>query len=152
MKRLFSLLALLSFVFSCQAFAARPSYPYSDTVAPNARHHILPWKTTVDFGIANFTSRDDIVNIVSLLMSRKPNLGEFKSADELATGILNKNVAALETWASLLAWLPGNLVIGPANRSDDPGESFDTKALKCLKQVNLDATYTDLFSLWNSPT
>ncbi|WP_429180362.1 hypothetical protein [Aeromonas salmonicida] len=33
-----------------------------------------------------------------------------------------------DTFEQFYAWLPGNLFIGPSNRSDDPGEGFESDA------------------------
>ncbi len=148
MKTWSTVLITLSLLFCSSAWAARPGYPYPDAVGNNARHHIIPWKETVDFGMANFTSKDEMVGVISLLMTRHPNLGEYASPEALADGVLNQQNAALETWQGLLAWLPGNLVIGPQNRPNDPGEQFDVTALTCLKTVDADASYTDIFTLW----
>ncbi|MCX7221156.1 MAG: hypothetical protein NTY70_20185 [Burkholderiales bacterium] len=144
--------ALLALCFG-SAMAARPSYPQRDKIATGlARHHIIPWEELVSFGRANFKTRSEQQNLInSIINISTANLGGYTS-QTLAQGIFMNDREAIETWESLLAWLPGNLVIGPENRENDPGNVFDRTAFVCLKSVDSNVTYTDTFVSWQNPS
>lgn len=156
MKKVMLCFALL-FGFTCSsAMAARPDYPFDDSIATGlSRHHIIPWEELVDFGTDNFTSDADRTTLINAIIgTRKVNLGSFQNDIPTLVKGLNppKNSEAVEVWQSLLAWTQGNLVVGTNARTNDPGSKFDEVAYTCLKVVNHDVTYTNIFADWEAPT
>lgn len=153
MKKVMLCFALL-FGFTCSsAMAARPDYPFDDSIATGlSRHHIIPWEELVKFGTDNFTSDADRTTLINAIIgTRKVNLGSFQNNIPTLVKGLNppQNSEAVEVWQSLLAWTQGNLVVGPNARTNDPGSEFDKVAYTCLKAVNPDNNYTKIFDDWN---
>lgn len=66
----------------------------------------------------------------------KVKFGKSKRTDFLILITLTKNKDIeeyYENMQSCFVWSPGNLVIGPKERVDDPGDKFDTVAAKIAK-------------------
>ncbi|UCR87222.1 hypothetical protein RBU55_01760 [Pseudomonas chlororaphis subsp. aurantiaca] len=156
MKKIMLCFALLCSFISSSTMAARPSYPFNDSIATGlSRHHIIPWEELVSFGTANFTSDADRTTLITAIIgTRTVNLGSFQGdIPQLVAGLhAPQNSEAVEVWQSLLAWTQGNLVVGTNTRPDDPGSKFDTVAYTCLKAVNHDTVYTNIFDAWRAPT
>jgi hypothetical protein len=56
---------------------------------------------------------------------------------QLEEDVINAaNVEAREVLQDMIAWIPGNLVVGPQNRPNDPGNHFDFCAMMCRTQLN----------------
>ena len=146
---------------------ARPNYPFNDilpgNVGQNARHHLIPWAEVCVVGRdyiigeqARIQAVFDSYDANSLLAA---NLGEWGGTlqqkvlggdDGLINQILEGNAAALEEFAGLLSWLPGNLVVGPTARPlhPDPGEAFDDFA--CTRRSVTDGEYAGLMVGWGN--
>ena len=114
--------------------------PFSDKVFPRARHHVVPFQKLVTIGKEilahpNEAEKNKYVDeIIDAYFSEHPNVKiNFGSKEDLKEAIKNKRSEmhdiAERDFLALLAWLPGNLVIGPNNRADDPGNNLDHRAL-----------------------
>lgn len=68
------------------------------------------------------------------------NAGNLAQAQGLGTARGNGDTFALgfDTFEQFYTWLPGNLFIGPTNRSDDPGEGFESDAHIVVGAENFD--------------
>ncbi|VFQ45346.1 hypothetical protein [Desulfoluna butyratoxydans] len=146
---------------------ARPAYPFNDilpgAVGQNARHHLIPWAQVCAVGRdyiideqARIQAVFDHYDAASLLAANLGGWGGTGQAKVLAGGdglinqILVRNGEALEEFAGLLSWLPGNLVVGPTVRPlhPDPGEAFDDFA--CERRSATDGEYADLRVEWEN--
>lgn len=113
------------------------------------RHHIIPYNVLADFwnnlvvvgrlgdgpGLA-----DGLLNaMITALNNYANNVHELDrvTVRDLLEGMANGSIRhdlnarppeGLDTLAQIYEWLPGNLFIGPQNRSDDPGDMFETGA------------------------
>jgi hypothetical protein len=155
-----SLIAALAAVFVLAATTtaeARPDYPWkSDNPyaleSSQARHHIIPWEELVEFGMTNIATNDTTLQafLNSYDNIGTANLGSATSTQALVKDFFEGSSEARETVEALFAWMQGNLVVGPKNRSNDPGKAFDTVAFNCRQQVSPDNAYTDLKDNWNA--
>lgn len=125
------------------AFAAgRPSYPFPANqpygiATGQARHHIIPWQELVAYGVGEYVTANEVLQFLQgYNLINQANLGQFNGnlpglanayIDETADG----HAEAKDTMFALFAWMQGNLVVGPSNRPDDPGDVFDQKAYDC---------------------
>ena len=125
------------------------------------RHHIIPESTLEAFyrnvkTVSRGINAKDLDNTIKELLYkqyqnikfskdlRKTKTDKFydiQSQDILYnTWIRNLEYQGLENLLSdmneILIWFPANLVIGPMNRRDDPGNGFDEKALKFSQNKN----------------
>lgn len=125
-----------------------PDYPVQVS-----RHHIIPFNVLRDF--YNRLARDDLLPRVSgffnvfannLAYYARSNLmdcnrlgydviyaGNLALAQGmgLAKGSISSDVLppGFDTFEEFYTWLPGNLFIGPDNRSDDPSSGFEENAV-----------------------
>ncbi|SCY14911.1 hypothetical protein SAMN05216233_104230 [Desulfoluna spongiiphila] len=146
---------------------ARPAYPFNDilpgAVGQNARHHLIPWAEVCVVGrdyimdervrVQGFFDSYDANSLLTANLGEWGGTGQLKELDGddgLINQILQQNNAALEEFAGLLSWLPGNLVVGPTNRPNhpDPGEAFDDFA--CGRRGAVDGEYAGLRAEWES--
>lgn len=122
----------------------------TDYTVPASRHHIIPYNRLRDF-YNRMLEQGDMLRFRSFFLSLSDNIPHYASAAGLDCGAKGDNFVEAMNLASALAenyarpggvlpppglddfqqfyaWLPGNLFIGPSNRSDDPGEYFETNA------------------------
>lgn len=144
--------------FSGTALAARPSYPWNSNQpyaiqTGQARHHIIPWQQLVNFGTNQYTTQQQLEDFLkNYNLIDKANLGSYQNINELVTAYFAKASDAVETVEELFTWMQGNLVVGPKNRTNDPGENFDTPALNCRQHYFPNVAYNDLQNKWNNGT
>lgn len=127
----------------------RPNYPFNDKVDNNVtRHHIIPWESIMNEGVRLITTQEQITDLFKKYQKIcEANIGCFLNKEELIDEIILQNNEAIETYKELLAWLPGNLVVGPSERDDDPGQNIDLKALAFMQETN--NGYERLANDWN---
>ncbi|NET00773.1 MAG: hypothetical protein F6K62_21770 [Sphaerospermopsis sp. SIO1G2] len=143
------------------------------------RHHIVPfnqlttlWDGMADRGFLSNSIKPLRDSINSLLSSSNPPNGiNLNSADrtqiiQLLDDILAKKIVhdrnstftppGLDSFRQVYSWIPGNLFIGPSNRSDDPGEGFETNASIVVNNTTnwnkLTNTNTSITTFNNNPT
>ncbi len=138
----------------------RYPYPFRDFVTPQSRHHIVPFQKLVSIGKEilaheNEAERTKYVNdIIDAYFSSHPDVSiNFESKEELKRAIHDKrshrHSEAERDFLMLLAWLPGNIVIGRSGRTDDPGDILDRKAMGLS---SLNARRGSFFALDNHVT
>ncbi|MCF4166951.1 hypothetical protein L2U69_14960 [Zavarzinia compransoris] len=139
--------ALDDYTPDLQAHGQGPSY-----TVPVSRHHIIPLNVLRGF-YNNVVERGDLLYIRGFLSSLGSNIRLYASAasmvcsvaavrfDLMSASYVSTFMAqgrvrpggsdvphGFDTFAAFYAWLPGNLFVGPRNRSDDPGENLDAGA------------------------
>ncbi|MCC3527681.1 MAG: hypothetical protein JGK21_05220 [Microcoleus sp. PH2017_22_RUC_O_B] len=120
----------------------RPSFPFGGTVPTGrTRHHIIPWKHLVESAEKELPSNKRKQFLMDYSMLRPVTISRFKfqtgaDIDNFLSALNNKEKEAVETYREIIAWLPGNIVIGPSNRPNDPGDNFDKYAFACLRKVS----------------
>lgn len=147
------------------AFAAgRPSYPFPSNqpyalTTGQSRHHIIPWQELVAYGTGTYVTVEGVLQFLATYnLIDQANLGQFNGdLPGLAAAYIDEDsddhAEAEETMTALFAWMQGNLVVGPSNRADDPGDVFDTNAYDCRQHYaagtpEFDA-YAGLQQAWN---
>ncbi|MGX5834623.1 hypothetical protein ACWIJ6_10845 [Aeromonas piscicola] len=128
-----------------------------------SRHHIIPFNVLRSF-YNRLAERNRFANLGSFFTTYSDNLRFYASGNNIDCGNLGNdlvdagnlalahryslaraggNVMApgFDTFEQFYAWLPGNLFIGPNERSDDPGEGFENNA-----HVVVGAAYFDILS------
>ncbi|NEO75388.1 hypothetical protein [Moorena sp. SIO4G3] len=137
------------------ALAARPSYPWNATYpyslqTGQTRHHMIPWQELKNFGQQEYNTQQKLTNFLNSYNSiNQANLGEYKNVEELVEGYFKGESSAKETVSELFAWMQGNLVVGPSQRTNDPRDNFDTPAFKCRQFYVPNPAYNDLQTRWN---
>ena len=142
------------------AEAQRVSYPWDSNVPfdignNNTRHHIVPYGELTSFGKEIYPPRKETKGKLTQFLKKynlinQANLGSASSVDDLVTKYVNNNSEAMETVEQLFAWMQGNLVVGPSNRPNDPGDTFDKFALECRQDICFNNDYRNLESRWKS--
>ena len=120
---------------------------------PVTRHHIIPYQLLRDF-YNMITTNGDMARFRSFFLTMSNSMSYYASSNSIncAGGVLSDLAAAatlaeafgslyingggqvpppgLDTFQQFYTWLPGNLFIGPSNRSDDPhdGMAFEQNA------------------------
>lgn len=130
---------------------------YTVTVS---RHHIIPFNALRSF-YNRVSERNRLRNLSGFFNSYSNNLylyagsngvdcarlgNDLIDAGNLAQsqsyGLVraggNNSALGFDTFEQFYAWLPGNLFIGPNNRSDDPGEGFESNAAVVVGTANFD--------------
>ncbi|MBZ8179473.1 hypothetical protein [Oscillatoria salina] len=137
------------------ALAARPSYPWNSTYpyslqTGQTRHHTIPWQQLTTFGVNEYNTAQKLTDFLNKFNSiNQANLGEYQNVSELVQGYFNGESPAKETVSELFAWMQGNLVVGPSQRTNDPGEKFDTPAFNCRQYYYPNPAYNNLEQRWN---
>jgi hypothetical protein len=121
------------------SYAARPAYPFKDTLPTGlARHHIIPYQDLLSFCHVYFDHNQE--RLKKLFNAFPSNISDYLNSNALGvygtdmhallTALITNpgDVEANEALDSLLAWLPNNLVVGPNNRLDDPGNRYNATA------------------------
>ena len=132
----------------------RPSSPYtslptydSSLYQPNggnvqvARHHIIPYQTLKSFYNKIIHHPNDLRLLRGFFWTFSDHMRQYAylhradldSVQRLVHAIVDREIMAggyerpqgWDTFEQFYAWLPGNLFIGPKNRSDDPSSSFE---------------------------
>lgn len=140
--------------------SGRPSFPHKDNINianyPNSinvlatgnvdmtKHHVVPWVKLKKFVKKAVYKEHDINPILqgsaAIMITQSPLIdGEKKqgasTSDSVKAEINAKEVTKKEDQEAIctaLCWTPGNLFIGPRDRSDDPGEGFETNAANAV--------------------
>ncbi|MCA6220982.1 hypothetical protein [Photorhabdus antumapuensis] len=130
---------------------------YEFTV-PVSRHHIIPFNLLRGF-YNRVVENNRLRNISSFLTVYSNNLRSYASrggvdCNQLGSDIIDASNLGLaqgsgwirggsdrftpgfSTFEQFYAWLPGNLFIGPNNRSDDPGPGFESNAAVVIGEAN----------------
>lgn len=117
---------------------------------PVSRHHIIPFNTLMRF-YNRVAEINRLPNLRGFFGTLSYNLGLYASSngidcDRLGDDLINagnlglaqgmglarpggNNLAlGFDTFEQFYAWLPGNIFIGPSNRSDDPHNGFEVNA------------------------
>lgn len=146
------LFSILFAFINVHALAEAPASPLRDASVKNTqRYRIIPWEEMQRFGLANFKNRTEQENLIGVIINiDHANLGGYTDKN-LAQGIFMNDTEAINIWKALLAWLPGNFVVGPENRVLGNPKIFDETALHCLKSVNPRLSYTNIFDQWRNP-
>lgn len=155
MRTLILILSCLSLALpSLATMPPRPTYPWASNQPyalnnGNARHHMIPWQELVAFGTQHFANNpNDLAGFIQNFNNiGNANLGEHNQND-LAQAYNNGDATAVETVEALLAWMQGNLVVGPANQPNDPGNVFDQVAFNCRQAHFPNAAYNNLQATW----
>ncbi|MCC8383822.1 hypothetical protein GPY51_14505 [Photorhabdus laumondii subsp. laumondii] len=123
-----------------------------------SRHHIIPFNRLRSF-YNRVVENNRLRNISSFLSVYSNNLGSYASrggidCNQLGSDIIDASNLGLaqgsgwirggsdrftpgfSTFEQFYAWLPGNLFIGPNNRSDDPGSEFESNAAVVVGNEN----------------
>jgi hypothetical protein len=141
----------LSRVRQAAPFGALPNYnpaltaPVQTGGVAMSRHHIIPFQHLVGFWNAmltngHFSAAAGLLNVMNqnvgqygtnLVQADLMNLRSLLTA--IANGTIDHDPAgpspdAIDSLAAVYEWLPANLFIGPAGRSDDPGDALDAGA------------------------
>lgn len=127
--------------------ASRPGY-LNNTQVNGSRHHIYPWSDLVNVslnfmeqnlelnGTLNQNGLDYVTAIATTADAQggRPNHEQAQGVTWVnwANGLNNNNIEDFgnlgEDLLVFLAWQQWNLVLGPNNRQNDPGEHFDATA------------------------
>ncbi|WP_146011709.1 MULTISPECIES: hypothetical protein [Burkholderia] len=122
-----------------------------------SRHHIIPYNVLRAFYNRVMETHGEILRFRSFLIVFGRNIPSYASAasldcernrldyleaSNLALAVAdnyarwggNRPPPGLDTFQEFYTWLPGNLFIGPNNRSDDPGEGFEEGAVEIVGQ------------------
>ncbi|OMO23505.1 hypothetical protein BH582_23870 [Vibrio sp. 10N.222.47.A9] len=122
-----------------------PEYPV--TVS---RHHIIPFNVLRSF-YNRLAELNRFSNIGGFFTTYSDNLRFYASGNNVDCGNLGNDIVdagnlalahryafarpggyvmaqGFDTFEQFYVWLPGNLFIGPNERSDDPGEGFESNA------------------------
>lgn len=125
----------------------------SGFTVPVTRHHIIPYQLLRDF-YNMVTTNGDMARFRSFFLTMSNSMSYYASSNSIdcSSGALSDLAAAstlaeafgrlyvsgggqinppgLDTYQQFYTWLPGNLFIGPSNRSDDPhdGMAFEQNA------------------------
>ncbi|MDM5141467.1 hypothetical protein OB959_16975 [Aeromonas bestiarum] len=115
-----------------------------------SRHHIIPFNVLRNF-YNRIAERNQFSNVGGFFNTYANNLPFYASTNgincnNLGSDLVDAGNLALaqryslarrggtamapgfDTFEQFYTWLPGNLFIGPSNRSDDPGEGFESDA------------------------
>lgn len=143
-----------------------PAYPV--TVS---RHHIIPFNVLRSF-YNTVGERDRLRAMGGFFNTYANNLHNFASSNgvdcsNLGNDLIDaanlaialgygtaraggeRTLTSFETFEQFYTWLPGNLFIGPNNRSDDPGDGFETGAAAVVGTGNfiiLNRVYTNMLT------
>ncbi|MGB5968474.1 MAG: hypothetical protein WBG70_09120 [Spirulinaceae cyanobacterium] len=148
------------------AYAQHHPYPWPGNVPfevgqGNARHHIIPMREMINLGQMRLENQEVAeekqVEEVMEYLDKYPgiheaNLGEYdNNLHQLAKDYVADKSVAIDQMNDLFAWARGNLVIGPENRENDPGNAFDVAALNCRNPVQqpVHNVYDNLEEHWN---
>lgn len=142
--------------------AGRPAFPQKDAANlanyPNpinvpgrgnvdmTKHHVVPWRKLKifvrDAVLAGHVPQlqNVLQGSANIMINQSPLIGgvRMQGASTLASVTNEINAAAIinaedqEAVCAALCWTPGNLFIGPSDRSDDPGEQFETNAANAV--------------------
>ena len=125
----------------------------SEFTVPVTRHHIIPYQLLRDF-YNMVTTNGDMARFRSFFLTMGATLPYYASSNAIdcsggafsdlsaastlaqalgslyANGGGQINPPGLDTFQQFYTWLPGNLFVGPSNRSDDPhdGMAFEQNA------------------------
>nr|SAY46170.1 Uncharacterised protein [Serratia marcescens] len=125
-----------------------------------SRHHIIPFNMLRSF-YNRVAERGRLRNLSGFLNTYSNNLYLYASSNGVDCGRLGNDLVdagnlglaqgygmataggsnpalGFDTFEQFYAWLPGNLFIGPNNRSDDPHEGFETNAAVVVGAANFD--------------
>ncbi|MDF2389800.1 hypothetical protein GWQ31_00260 [Aeromonas sp. 2MA4] len=128
-----------------------------------SRHHIIPFNVLRTF-YNRLAERNQFSNVGGFFYTYSDNLRFYASRNGIDCGNLGNDLVdagnlalahryglarqggtalapGFDTFEQFYAWLPGNLFIGPAQRSDDPHEGFESNA-----HVVVGAAYFDTLS------
>ncbi|KAI6647022.1 hypothetical protein LOD99_8946 [Oopsacas minuta] len=115
-----------------------------------ARHHVDPWSTIRTFWNSVIMNSNHTSNGMSTVWTQYIKLYPQADVDTdpnvipLVKGIQAGTIVhdataqypeGYEDFMQFLAWLPGNLFIGPQDRSDDPGDGFETTAYVVIGRI-----------------
>lgn len=120
----------------------RPSFPFGGAVPTGrTRHHIIPWEDLVKSAVKELPPNRRKQFLMDYSMLRPVTISKFRfqtgeDIDNFLRALNNNEKEAIETYREIIAWLPGNIVIGPSNRPNDPGDKFDKDAFACLTKVS----------------
>lgn len=115
-----------------------------------SRHHIIPFNLLRNF-YNRVSENNRLTNLSGFLNTYSDNVRLYASSNgidcsRLGNDLFNAGNLAqgqstgwtisggggmpygFDTFEQFYAWLPGNLFIGPNNRSDDPSEGFESNA------------------------
>lgn len=128
-----------------------------------SRHHIIPFNVLRSF-YNRLAERNRFSNLGGFFTTYSDNLRFYASGNNIDCGTLGNDLVdagnlalahryalarpggnamapGFDTFEQFYTWLPGNLFIGPNERSDDPGEGFESNA-----HVVVGAAYFDILS------
>lgn len=147
--------------------------PYQPLPNGGIRHHIIPNNgsnglSTVGYNLfvpGNILTTEERTQVRRLceafannvaLQARRPNLGEWSSPpntdvysarwSDLAAEVIRGTPEAREQLKEMIAWVPGNLVVGLNRGNSDPGNVFDRCAMRCRQTI--DNNYPDYSNVW----
>ncbi|WP_429058625.1 hypothetical protein [Aeromonas jandaei] len=139
---------------------------------PVTRHHIIPYQLLRDF-YNMVTTNGDMARFRSFFLTMSTSITYYASSNSIdcsggtlsdlsaastlaqafgslyANGGGQINPPGLDTFQQFYTWLPGNLFVGPSNRSDDPhdGMAFEQNAATVVgsgRFTVLQRTYNNL--------
>lgn len=119
----------------------------SQFTVPVSRHHIIPFNVLRQFYNNIIHNSQHMLRIRSFFLTLSTNIpyyapnsaycvtfrNELEAAMTLSEALSHQLIThgggrftpGLDTFQQFIAWLPGNLFIGPTNRNDDPGDGFE---------------------------
>lgn len=116
------LISDLPYATQIKAYDTRPGNARrADEQLAVSAHHIIPFRDLQAFGNALIKNRHfNTLTSTSRLIGIPYHVlvGELKRIEEGQSG----DLAQIQ---SFFCWMPGNLMIGPSDRVDDPGSNFD---------------------------
>ncbi len=139
----------------------RPADPYrfrGVLTAGEAKHHIMPWRELEKIGIEILKDKKNkaanvnrIFDAINDSAKASIHLGRSSSINFVANLLAdNPRADDVEVWLGLIAWLPGNIVVGPLQHSNDPlikrsprqrgnnwGDKFDEEAFELLQKADI---------------
>lgn len=137
------------------------------------RHHIIPYNVLAQFyNNIFYRSPSDYIQLRGFFTTFGRNIGNYAgssgvncnqalnaaglaeamtladaiSYNYVTPGFYEHEPDGIDGFQAFYAWLPGNLFIGPTNRTDDPGDGFEVNAREIVGNEN----YQILLRLYNN--